>query len=233
MPYVPKADRRALDIVVEAASFSCAGSIKNNLDVILRYREEFTRAADTLEELLRHRTKPTQLQWPGVLLGNAVYEAGEKHGYNGAYLGELNYAVTRFIQRVPSIMVADGRWKDEFRYWYYAAVVEALMLSYEHTKGWLLGIAGVFMDVKDEFKWKVNRSYEMVQIAKNGDCYDTPYYSRAIPVLDQGGKHAGYIDLHLERSSESLAKDILDGCVLISKKPAKRKHRPLRRRGRM
>ena len=99
----------------------------------------------------------------------------------GAWLGRLDYALTRLIQEVPEQMVEAGVWEEAFRYWVYAQTVGALTRSAVEVDAlggddWPSdGLVGVLVDVKDEYKRRVNTAYEMVQIRKSGDCYGTRY----------------------------------------------------------
>lgn len=74
---------------------------------------------------------------------------------------------------------------------------------------------GVLQDVSAEHKRRVNVAYEAAQIVKSGDCYDTPYYTRLVEVVDKDGKHVGHFEVMLKRSEETLNKDLLDGCVKL------------------
>ncbi len=147
MPYVPSkktdgksTDREVLDKAVEALANQVAERITNNLSLIKIYKQTFYKTALSLEELIRGDVVDGTLE---STLAQAIYEVGEKYGYEGAVLGELNYSFTRFIQRVPQIMVEKGKWKEELRYWLYAATVEALTYAADKTKCWSVGISGV------------------------------------------------------------------------------------------
>ena len=133
-------------------------------------------------------------------------------------MGELNYAMTRFVQRVPQIKVANNSWTQELRYWLYARTVSALIYASRHTEDLDLGIDGVFEDIKDEYKRRVNTSYEAAQILKSGDCYDTPYYTRLVEVVDEDGNLIGHMEVMLKRGDETLTKDMLDGVFVLKKK---------------
>jgi hypothetical protein len=222
MPYVPSkktdgksTDREVLDKAVEALANQVAEKITNNLSLIRIYKQTFYKTALSLTELLRGDVVDGTLE---STLAQAIYEVGEKYGYEGAALGELNYSFTRFIQRVPQIMVEKGKWKEELRYWLYAATVEALTYAADKTKCWSIGISGVFEDIKDEYKWRVNRSYEAAQIIKSGDCYDAPYYGRLAEVVDEDGNNIGHMEVWLKRSEKTLHQDVLDGQIVLKTK---------------
>jgi hypothetical protein len=124
-------------------------------------------------------------------LADGIAEVAKKYQYDGAFLGELNFALTRLIQHLPRSLMATGQSKDETRYWIQA------------------GLLGVLFDVALEYKVRVNQAYEIEQIKKSGDCYDTPYYSRAVEVVDQNGAHVGEIYVNMRRSDATLGEDVL------------------------
>lgn len=229
MPYVPSEktvppaeDRKILDPVIEVLAKSAASQITINEDLIPLYKHIFLEVAGMLQFLLK-RDKSTASDKNGTPdweLAKAIYEVSKKYGYWGAHQGELNYSITRFIQRVPQIMVAEKKWpeKDELRYWVYASTVSALKYAADNTEKLGIGVDGVFEDIKDEYKWKVNRSYEAAQIIKSGDCYDTPYYTRLVEVVDENGKLIGHMDVYLKRSEETLYKDVFDYQLVLRKK---------------
>jgi hypothetical protein len=223
MPYVPSEktlppaeDRKVLDKAVEPVARKAAGEINNNLSLIKVYKETFMKVTRNLRRLLL-KCKNLLDNGSESELAQAIYEVGEKYGYEGAFLGEFNYSFTRFIQRVPQIMVENGIWKEESRYWLYAATVEALTFAEDETKNFGIGVSGVFEDIKDEYKRRVNTAYEAAQIIKSGDCYDTPYYTRLVKVIDEDGNFIGYQEVMLKRSPETLDKDVLDTCVVLKK----------------
>ena len=124
-------------------------------------------------------------------LADKIAEVAQKYHYDGAFLGELNYALTRLIQHLPRALIATGQSKDETRYWLQA------------------GLFGVLLDVALEYKVRVNQAYEIAQIQKSGDCYDTPYYSKAVEVVDENGKTVGHIYVNMKRSDGTLSEDVL------------------------
>lgn len=230
MPYVPSKktdgkseDREILDKAVEFLARDVAGKIANNLSIIGVYEDTFLEVSRILSHLLTHRPQDGKAEQSGAEaeLAEAIYAIGEKYGYGGACLGEFNYSFTRFIQRVPQIMVEKGTWKEELRYWLYAATVEALTYAASKTETWRIGFSGVFEDIKDEYKWRVNRSYEAAQIVKSGDCYDTPYYGRLVEVVDEDGNNIGHMEVWLKRSEKTLHQDVLDGQIVLKTKKQK------------
>ena len=124
-------------------------------------------------------------------LVEAIGEVSARHGYEAAFAGELNYALTRVLQELPRELIARGQIKEELRYW-----IQPLMY-------------GVLNDVALEHKRRVNVAYEAAQIVKSGDCYDTPYYTRLIEVVDEEGVVIGHQEVMLKRSEDTVNKDVL------------------------
>jgi hypothetical protein len=219
MPYVPKVDREELDIAVEKVAQETAERITNNFSLVDEYEDVFDAVATHLNHTILGRNVPAYPETASVTLGKTILEVARKYDYEGAFLGELNYSITRLIQRVPQIKVARGDWKesDEFRYWLYACTAESLThAASKWDTG--IGISGVFEDIKDEYKRRVNTAYEAAQIVKNGDCYDAPYYTREVEIQDESGNRVGTIQVMFERNEETLKKDILDGIIVLKQK---------------
>ena len=60
------------------------------------------------------------------------------------------------------------------------------------------GLAGVFEDVKDEYKRRVNTAYEAAQILKSGDCYDrVPFHTQLVAATINGVD--GWVEVMLAR----------------------------------
>ena len=231
MPYVPSkktdgksTDREVIDAALAPLVSSVAAEITNNFSLRPIYERVFIETASSLWGMLENSnendeelTADERLTWN---LAKAIFETGAKYGYEGAYLGEFNYAFTRFIQMVPQEKVKRGDWepKNELRYWLYAETVTALKHAEEQTESLDIGVDGVFRDIKDEYKWEVNRSYEIAQILKSGHCYFTPYYNRVIEVVDEDGNHVGHIEVMLKRSEATLNIDELPLQLVLKKK---------------
>jgi len=225
MPYIPSEktvppaeDRKILDTEVNLLAKESTERITNNLSLIAIYRSVFLEIAKTLKCLVDDNYVYTDTEDYTRIVAYRIYEIGDKYGYEGAYLGELNYFITRFIQRVPQIMVESGQWKDELRYWLYAATVEALTCAAYETRYLEIGVSGVFEDIKDEYKRRVNPAYEAAQIIKSGDCYDTPYYTRLVEVVDESGDLVGHQEIMLKRSKATLKQDLLDGQFVLRRR---------------
>jgi len=222
MPYVPSkktdgksADREIIDAAAEILADKAAGEITDNLSVIDVYGNVFLKTARALKEFLAGQN-PAGGSEEG--LAKAIYEVAAAYDYQGAYLGEFNYAFTRFIQRVPAIMVEKKRWDGEFRYWIYAATVSALISASRQAEDLKIGLEGVLEDIKDEYKRRVNTAYEAAQILKSGDCYETPYYTKVVEVVDEAGNSVGHMEIMLKRGPETIDKDILDGQLVLKSK---------------
>lgn len=226
MPYVPSEktippaeDRKIIDAALKPVVYKAAEAITRNSSLKKVYRQVFVMIARNLWTMLSNPDEVISGPSGSEIwnLSRAIYETGFKYGYEGAFLGELNYAITRFIQRVPQVKVGCGDWKDsdELRYWLYAETVSALVYASRHTEDFDIAVDGVFIDIKDEYKWRVNRSYETAQILKSGDCYDTPYLNKPVAVFDEGGNHVGYIYVDVKRSPKTLSLDVLQGHFVL------------------
>lgn len=130
-------------------------------------------------------------------LADGIAEVSANYKYDGAFLGEMNYALTRLIQHLPRSLQKFQGFKDETRYWMQA------------------GMFGVLMDVMLEYKVRVNQAYEIAQIEKSGDCYDTPYYSRVIQFMDETGKVVGTGYVNMPRSAATLHVDKLPFAIPV------------------
>src|SRR3989344_7313412 len=203
MPYVPSkktdgksTDREVINVAMEVLAQKIADQITDNLSVLKIYRRTFLKVARALDSLLLGKKPRIGVE---VALAEAINKVASTYDYEGAHLGEFNYAFTRFIQRVPGILVEKVRWSQELRYWLYARTVSALIYASRHSEDLAGGVDGVFEDVKDEYKRRVNTEYEAEQILKSGDCYDTPYYTKLVAVVDKNGKLIGYQEIMLKR----------------------------------
>jgi len=224
MPYVPSkktdgksTDRETIETVVENLAREVAPLVNDNVSLVETYKSSFSKITRELADLVSSTEKISS----ETILANTILEIASTYGYGGAFLGELNYAITRFIQRVPQIKVQNGTWKetDELRYWLYACTIEALTWTAHETLKWGMGIGGVFEDIKDEYKRRVNTAYEAAQILKSGDCYDTPYYTRLVEVVEENGTLIGHMEVMLKRSEKTLRIDKLDLRLVLRERP--------------
>ena len=139
-------------------------------------------------------------------LAATIVETARGSGVKGGWTGELNYAITMLIQHVPHAMRVRKAWDESLRYWIYAQTVGALTrTAYDlhlRTGDDYVGngLTGVFEDVKDEYKRRVNTAYEAAQILKSGDCYDfAPFRTRLVAATVDGV--AGYQEVMLPRQN--------------------------------
>lgn len=205
MPYVSADDRPVLDKAVEALAedvIARLAAANGDTDISVIYRQSFLEIAQTLVSI-EGKASP-KANTAAARLAAQVFGVAEKYGYNGAWLGELNYSITRLIQVVPRKMVEKGRWKEELRYWLYAQTAGSLVQSasdlqrLQAPKGreWVLdGLVGVMTDIKDEYKRRVNAAYEAVQIRKSGDVYTAPFRTELVDVTGPDGKVAGWQEI--------------------------------------
>lgn len=122
-------------------------------------------------------------------LAKAIAKVAKRHGYEGAFAGEMNYSITRLMQEIPRELIREGIISEELKYW-----IQPLMY-------------GVLLDVALEHKRRVNVSYEAHQILKSGDCYDTPYYTKLVEVVDDCGEVVGLQEVMLKRSGDTVNLD--------------------------
>lgn len=203
MPYIPPHNRPPIDQTVEVLAREIAGHLRESREtagISVYYREVFMAMADWIAENESGGNPPTDS--PARMAAASIIEAAKAYNQPGAWAGELNYALTRLIQMVPFLMFRDGLWEEPMRYWLYAQTVGALTRTAcdVHTKAGndYVGnaLAGVFEDVKDEYKRRVNTSYEAAQITKSGDCFDlVPYRTELTPFEHNGIR--GFIEIQL------------------------------------
>ncbi len=222
VPYVPSLktdgksqDRVLIDKEVDKVAQEMAEAAQTNFDVLEQYKAFFSCVCIGL---IRREAGAKS----AIPLVNTIWDVAEKYEYEGAFLGELNYAITRIIQRVPQIKVGLGEWeaKSELRYWLYAITVEASIYIAKMYQDRGIGIGGVFEDIKDEYKRRVNTAYEAACILKSGDCYDTPYYTKLVEVRDENDKLIGHQEIMVKRSDETKDKDVLEGSFVLKAKKA-------------
>jgi hypothetical protein len=205
MPYIPPKNRPAIDEKVDVLAEELAESMvaaNQTAEVSTHYREAFMEVANWIASVESGVSSPPETA--AQKLGAMIIEKAAGYEQTGAWTGELNYAITILIQVVPIKMYRKGAWSEPLRYWLYAQTVGALTrTAYElHAKmqndyvG--NGLAGVFEDIKDEYKRRVNTAYEAAQINKSGDCYDyVPYRTQLTPFAV--GDVEGFIEIQLPR----------------------------------
>lgn len=235
MPYVPSEktpptkeiivydDRIRIDKVVKDLARRTEKDIKVNSDLPEIYYDTWKTIGLTL--LTFEKGLSTTYLGRDILeykVASTIYDVAKKYNYDGAFLGELNYAVTIFIQEVPRLLVVAGKSSSELRYWMYAKTVKALtrLVNYFNNDedDDRVGIAGVFEDIKDEYKVRVNQAYEIAQIIKSGDCYTTPYYNKPMEVVDGNGALIGHVYVNMKRDKKTIKEDVLSIGKLVVKK---------------
>jgi hypothetical protein len=205
MPYIPPANRPALDEKVEALADEIATVMireRQTAEISVHYRRAFLEIAHFIATLEQQaRTEPHS---NAQRLAATIVEVARAYGVKGGWTGELNYAITRLIQRVPYEMCRRKAWEESLRYWIFAETVGALTRTaydlHAHTADDYVGngLTGVFEDIKDEYKRRVNSAYEAAQILKSGDCYDhVPFRTRLVAATIDGV--SGYQEVMLPR----------------------------------
>jgi len=129
-------------------------------------------------------------------MSKSIASVCTRHGYEGAFAGELNYVISRLLQKIPRDLVSHNQVSEEMRYW-----IQPLMY-------------GVLLDVILEHKRRANVSYEAHQIVKSGDCFDTPYYTKLLEIVDKDGNHVGYQEVSVKRSGDTIDKDVIGTIAL-------------------
>ncbi len=209
MPYISSEDRPPIDKKVQALAGELSSKLMNEMnrdtELSLCYKESILTIAKLLHSM--QQGDKENLQGREAELAQEIFNGAQRHGYRGAWLGALDYALTRLIQVVPAMMVDKGAWKEDFRFWIYAQTVGALQraaitIHLEGKDDWVTdGLIGVVMDVKDEYKRRVNSAYEASQIVKSGDCYTTHYRTEVVEVKSEG-KRIGYQEIMKDFSSK-------------------------------
>jgi hypothetical protein len=159
---------------------------KETAEISIHLRGAFLEIARTIQQTERGESVSSDSK--AAALARRILETAAGYGLKGGWTGELNYAVTRLIQMVPYRLAKTGTWSEPLRYWIYAETVGALTrtaldLHQECGNDYVgNGLCGVFIDVKDEYKRRVNTAYEAAQITKSGDCYDlVPFRTHLVP----------------------------------------------------
>jgi hypothetical protein len=206
MPYIPPQNRPAINERVDALAGKIADSLADNdetAEISVYYRDAFSGIADSIAAL---EAGESVVQGEAGALAACIVETAAGYGQKGGWTGELNYAVTMLIQAVPFKLYKRGVWAECLRYWLHAQTVGALTrTAYDiHERfgnGWIgNGLAGVFEDIKDELKRRVNTAYEAAQINKSGDCFQMmPFRTRLVPMEKDGVE--GYIEI-LQKQQE-------------------------------
>jgi hypothetical protein len=207
VPYIAAEDRPRLDRVVDALADELASELwekmNGDTEIASCYKQAFLTVAEKLRGLQGGGRQPAQSK--AEELAFEIFTGAERHGYRGAWVGGLDYALTRLIQRVPVKMVERKAWGEEFRFWVYIQTSGALERAAMrvHSEGgdddWVAdALVAVLTDVKDEYKRRVNTAYEAIQIRRSGDCYTTPYRTEVVEVKDGSNGVIGYTEVMKE-----------------------------------
>jgi hypothetical protein len=183
MPYVKQNHRKKLDPVVQRVASELAtasASLEKPQEIGQVYFAKFFEIVRVVRAMelgleVAPSTSPSSRE-----LTKAIFDVATEDG--SFWAGDLNYVLTRIIQLVPRNLVERGKWNSEFRYWIYAVTAGALertalaagqIASEKERHHWVETVlVGVLLDIKDEYKRRVNAPYEQEQQALNGDCYD-------------------------------------------------------------
>lgn len=205
MPYISAANRPAIDEKVAALAEEIAAAIvaqRQTAEISTHYRRAFMETAEFLAAA--ERGAAAQPASAAEWLAATIIQTACGSGVKGSWAGELNYAITRLIQRVPHTLQLRKAWDDPLRYWIYAQTVGALTRTAYDLHSRMAddyvgnALAGVFEDVKDEYKRRVNAAYEAAQILKSGDCYEYSPFQTQLVAVNIGGV-AGFQEVMLPR----------------------------------
>jgi hypothetical protein len=204
MPYIPPQNRPPIDRHVDALAEKIADALAKNdqtAEISVLYRNAFASIADSIAALQKGN-RPSEDE--AGALAVCIVDTAKGYGQKGGWTGELNYAITMLIQAVPYKLHRRGVWAECLRYWLHAQTVGALTrtaydIHERYGNEWVgNGLAGVFEDVKDELKRRVNSAYEAAQITKSGDCFKmVPFRTQLVPMEKDGVD--GYIEIMLKR----------------------------------
>jgi len=194
MPYIPPKNRPPIDEAVDMLAKEIADSMqaaKETAELGSRFRSAFMAVSRYIRDAESGKSQAAGDK--AQALARTILEMGASYGIKGGWTGELNYAMTRLLQAVPYQLYKKGEWLEPLRYWIYAEAVGALTrtawdLHTECADDYIgNGLCGVFIDIKDEYKRRVNTAYEAAQILKSGDCYDrTTFRTQLVPVSLNG-----------------------------------------------
>ncbi len=204
MPYIPPQNRPPIDRCVQPLAERIADALARDgqtAEISVLYRNAFGAIAESIAALEKG-DRPGDDE--AGALAACIVETAKGYQQKGGWTGELNYAVTTLIQMVPYTLYRRGVWAECLRYWLHAQTVGALTrtaydIHQRFPNDWVgNGLAGVFEDVKDELKRRVNSAYEAAQITKSGDCYRmVPLRTQLVPMEKDGVE--GYIEIMLKR----------------------------------
>lgn len=179
MPYIQKERRINLDTAVESLAKGFMAHMEVNRTRYPSYLSDTIISVVTWMWLIRKNVTDPNHNPDEVLAQTILNTAKEGEG-----MGELNYSITRLIQIIPREMVDKKYWDKKLGYDVYqlnassleyaahALFESALSVSDQDRKAFTIKCAGTLIDVKDEYKRRVNAPYEDDKIEENGDAYD-------------------------------------------------------------
>jgi hypothetical protein len=224
MPYVEKHDRRKLEAYISSLAEDIGKQLSSKAGLTIAqqqeelgvlYKSKLLEVADALID--KESGRDAMPRTAAQRLGHQIFDVAKRKGgsIRVDWLGNLNYTTTRLIQQVPRIMIANHGWKEEFGYPLYALTAGAieqcaLEIRTRYVPGnieWVLdGLVGVFFDISDEYKRRVNIAYEAVQIKEKGDAFDAPFRTEVIEVKTADGR-SGYQEIMRDFSGSAQKRD--------------------------
>ena len=121
MPYIPAANRPAIDEKVVALADEIAAAMireGHTAEISTHYRRAFLEITDFIAAMESGAAfNPTS---KAQQLAATIVESARGSGVKGGWTGELNYAITMLIQHVPNEMLLRKAWDQSLRYWIYA-----------------------------------------------------------------------------------------------------------------
>jgi len=201
MPYIPPNNRPVIDKTVDALADQLANDMckhHHTAELSVYYRTVFHEITDFISAT--EKGASLNAATPAQSVAQSIIETAKGYNLKGGWTGELNYAITMLIQLVPYKLYKKKEWEEPLRYWIYAETVGALTRTaydiHSKTKNDYIGngLCGVFEDIKDEYKRRVNTAYEAAQIRKSGDCFDyVPFKTQLVPFKVENTE--GYIEI--------------------------------------
>lgn len=185
MPYIVPESREQLEPFIEDVVNEISTRFQTDGELVRALVEAFLTISGSIKAYFSNHelNKHNAYQTLGLKIVRGI-SSTDSYEIRMGWAGDLNYCITRILILLPKKLMLLGILKKEFAYWMYACFVGALFeianivadtSGQDDIRGCL---AGVFIDIKDEYKWRVNRAYERIKIQENGDCYkDAPFYT--------------------------------------------------------
>lgn len=207
-------DRLELDKAVDLLADKIVSQVTSSVaksDLSEAYIKNIVKVCKAIQDIEIYKMDNYQMEDPANKLGKEILNEGKKYDYKEAWLGELNYSITRLVQVVPKKMVESGHWQNEFRYWIAAltmgsleqAKLEVAKITSPDRHKWIVdGFVGTMACVSSEYYRRAVAPYESVQIVKNGDAFTTPHRSDPIEHINARDNSSGFIEMHRESKPE-------------------------------